>query len=52
MKEYNWDITFSIGAITFFGLDNSLVEAIRKVDELMYSVKLSGKSNIQLKKEG
>jgi len=45
MKENNWEVTFSIGVITFREFSFSIDEMIRKADELMYSVKGNGKDN-------
>jgi diguanylate cyclase (GGDEF)-like protein len=49
MKQNRWDITFSIGVITFPVLpsDIDIDEALHQVDELMYSVKANGKNNIR-----
>ena len=47
MAQNKWAVTFSIGAITFFSFAANPDELIRKVDELMYSVKVGGKNNIR-----
>ena len=47
MQHNNWNVTVSIGVITFEVMPDSLDEALRQVDELMYSVKFSGKNNIR-----
>ncbi len=47
MKENKWEVTFSIGAITFLEFTFSMDEVIQKADELMYSVKGNGKNNIK-----
>jgi diguanylate cyclase (GGDEF)-like protein len=44
MRENHWPVTFSIGAITFNSLPQSVDEMIIKADKLMYSVKASGKN--------
>lgn len=46
MKDKNWEVTFSIGVITFNNFSYSLDEVIRKADGLMYAVKDHGKNNI------
>jgi len=46
MKENHWDVTFSIGVITFHKFSISIDEMIRKADQLMYAVKGNGKDNI------
>jgi diguanylate cyclase (GGDEF)-like protein len=51
MNENNWQISFSIGVITFPDCCVSLDEVIRKADELMYSVKDNGKNNIKFSVE-
>jgi len=47
MKENNWEVTFSIGVITFHEFSFSIDEMIRKADELMYTVKGNGRDNIK-----
>ena len=47
MKSKGWPVTFSIGAITFFDAMDSSREMLKKVDDLMYEVKKSGKNNIR-----
>ena len=44
MKGSRWDITFSIGAVTFTIFPDNIDEIIGKTDNLMYSVKNSGKN--------
>jgi len=46
MQQKEWPVTFSIGAITFSGVMDSSRDMIKKVDDLMYQVKKSGKNNI------
>jgi len=46
MKEKAWPVTFSIGAITFTMVTESSRDMVKKVDDLMYTVKKSGKNNI------
>jgi diguanylate cyclase (GGDEF)-like protein len=47
MNENDWGVTFSIGAVTFNDPLATAEEMIAKADELMYSVKLSGKNRIE-----
>jgi diguanylate cyclase (GGDEF)-like protein len=47
MQTKNWRVTFSIGAVTFGEPLGDPVEMMAKADELMYSVKLSGKNRIE-----
>jgi diguanylate cyclase (GGDEF)-like protein len=46
MEKNRWPVTFSIGAVTYNTEPASLDEMIRRADELMYSVKTTGKNNI------
>lgn len=50
MSEDEWPITFSIGALTVDRAAASCDEIMRAVDELMYSVKQSGKNAIAHKR--
>jgi diguanylate cyclase (GGDEF)-like protein len=45
MRENNWDVSFSIGAVTFLESPSSAEDAIRAADELMYAVKQAGKNS-------
>jgi diguanylate cyclase (GGDEF)-like protein len=47
MELRHWEITFSIGVITFTNFSFSIDQVIQKVDEIMYTVKANGKDNIQ-----
>ena len=47
MNERSWPVTFSIGAITFADVAESSRDMVKKVDDLMYTVKKSGKNNIR-----
>jgi len=47
MKEKAWPVTFSIGAVTFSKVMASSRDMIKKVDDLMYDVKKTGKNNIR-----
>ncbi len=46
MKENGWDVTLSIGAITFTVLPEDIGEITEEADTLMYEVKRSGKNNM------
>jgi diguanylate cyclase (GGDEF)-like protein len=46
-REKSFFITLSIGMITFNKSPNNIVDAIRQTDELMYSVKRTGKNMIK-----
>lgn len=47
MQAHGWDVTFSVGAITFVSPPMSVDSMVKSVDQLMYSVKTSGKDRIQ-----
>jgi diguanylate cyclase (GGDEF)-like protein len=44
MKKNGWNVTFSIGAVTFLNPPNSVDEIIEKADNLMYLAKREGKN--------
>jgi predicted signal transduction protein with EAL and GGDEF domain len=44
MLRNHWPITFSIGAVTFRTPPESVHEMIQRADEIMYSLKESGKT--------
>jgi diguanylate cyclase (GGDEF)-like protein/PAS domain S-box-containing protein len=46
MKARKWPVTFSIGAATFLDNATSVEEMVRFADELMYTVKKTGKNKI------
>lgn len=50
-RPQNWPVTFSIGAVTCYK-DCNLDELIKEADNLMYSVKDSGKNRIEFKTHG
>lgn len=52
MQEHQWPVTFSIGAITFIDIPESVDDIIAKADYLMYCVKTSGKNRIEHRSEG
>jgi len=47
MKENGWPVTLSIGAVTYLSAPATADEVIKYADNLMYSVKSSGKSNLK-----
>jgi diguanylate cyclase (GGDEF)-like protein len=47
MEANDWRVTFSIGAVTFDEPLDAAVDMMAKADELMYSVKLSGRNRIE-----
>ncbi len=47
MDMHVWDVTFSIGALTFLTMPHSVEEMVRLTDELMYEVKTNGKNSIK-----
>ena len=46
MRQNRWPITFSIGLVTCLKAAASVEELMKKADELMYQVKMSGKNDI------
>ena len=46
MEKYNWDVSFSIGVITFETLPDDVGQAIKLADDLMYKVKRHNKNDI------
>jgi diguanylate cyclase (GGDEF)-like protein len=47
IQHYNWAVTFSIGVATFNSVPESADDIIRRSDELMFSVKTSGKGRFE-----
>jgi PleD family two-component response regulator len=47
MQRNHWPVTFSIGAVTFRTPPESVHEMIQRADEIMYSVKESGKNRLR-----
>jgi diguanylate cyclase (GGDEF)-like protein len=47
MQTNQWQITVSIGAITFLAFEHNVDEAIRLADDLMYWVKAHGKNQVE-----
>jgi len=46
MQNHNWTVTFSFGVLTCLDAHLTIDELLKKADELMYSVKKSGKNGI------
>jgi diguanylate cyclase (GGDEF)-like protein len=46
MKKCKWEVSFSIGVVTFENLPEDIKEAIEIADKLMYSVKNDDKNNV------
>lgn len=49
MKKHGWDVSFSIGVVTFETSPDDVREAVQLADELMYEVKGNSKNNIAYK---
>jgi diguanylate cyclase (GGDEF)-like protein len=47
MERHQWPVTFSIGAVTYYGVPTSIDEVLEKADGLMYSVKREGRNKIK-----
>ena len=50
MKKHNWDVSFSIGVVTFEKLPEDVTQAVKLADDLMYQVKRGKKNDIAYKK--
>lgn len=46
MKDNDWDVSFSIGVVTFDSLPDDVHEAVKIADELMYTVKNNVKNDV------
>jgi diguanylate cyclase (GGDEF)-like protein len=46
MAEFRWPVTFSLGVVTFRRPTSTVDELMRRVDEVMYTVKQQGKNNV------
>lgn len=46
MRRNSWQVTFSIGAVSYLQPPASVEEAVRNADALMYQVKRSGKNRL------
>ena len=47
VENHSFDVSFSIGAVTFLQLPVSIDLMLEKVDHLMYQVKQTGKNGLQ-----
>ena len=47
MEKHHWEVTFSIGAATFYKYGAPLKEVIQQADTLMYRAKAGGKNTIR-----
>jgi diguanylate cyclase (GGDEF)-like protein len=47
MEKHRWEVTFSIGAATFYKFGAPLKEVIQQADTLMYRAKAGGKNTIR-----
>ena len=47
MGQYRWPVTFSVGGVTFLAPPENIDEMIKRADEVMYSVKQSGKNHLR-----
>ena len=46
MKNKKWNVTFSVGIVTFENFPSDVKQAINIADELMYSVKKNKKNEV------
>jgi diguanylate cyclase (GGDEF)-like protein len=46
MNSHGWPVTMSMGAVTFSTLPSTVGPMLKRADEVMYSVKRSGKNNL------
>jgi diguanylate cyclase (GGDEF)-like protein len=46
MSAHSWPVTFSIGAVSYLQAPDSIDDAVRAADALMYEVKRSGKNRL------
>lgn len=47
MRQHRWPVTFSVGAVTFLSPPENIHAMIKRADEVMYSVKESGKNHLR-----
>jgi diguanylate cyclase (GGDEF)-like protein len=48
VAQYGWDVTFSLGAVTFLDPARSVDEMMGRADQLMYDAKRAGKNAVRL----
>jgi diguanylate cyclase (GGDEF)-like protein len=46
MQKKNYQVSMSIGCITYLDIPAEVSEILQKADELMYSIKKAGKDNL------
>ena len=46
MKKHGWDVSFSIGVVTFEEIPDDVGQAVKLADDLMYQVKNNNKNDI------
>lgn len=46
MEKYGWDVSFSVGVVTFETLPDDVGQAVKLADDLMYQVKTGNKNDI------
>lgn len=47
MERHHWNVTFSIGVVTYYKYDMSLKEVLQQADKMMYIAKEEGKDTIR-----
>lgn len=47
MEKHHWQVTFSIGAVTFYKFGEPLKDVIQQADEMMYRAKAGGKNTVR-----
>jgi diguanylate cyclase (GGDEF)-like protein len=47
MDRHHWDVTFSIGAVSYYKFDFQFKDILQKADKLMYTAKEEGKNTIR-----
>lgn len=52
ITSHDWNVTFSIGAVTFIKPPNSVEEMIERADNLMYFIKHNGKNMLKHERFG
>lgn len=50
MREHGWPATFSVGAVTFQAMPESLEELISAADDAMYDAKANGRNRVVLRR--
>jgi diguanylate cyclase (GGDEF)-like protein len=46
MKKHNWDMTFSIGVVTFIRIPKTVDDMVRMADDVMHPIKIGGKNAV------